>query len=124
MAQNKWNILMKLAQTMGAELDAFAMKWDQHQNKDQFVRSIGKYSTLKWDNRELYDKIKRRLYLSDECLNDLMYYIIQNHPASDNSASNSTNADRVTAMADLIMEQYFQVSDTVLTSFLDLQWCS
>ena len=28
---------MKLAQTMGAELDTFAMKWDQHQNKDQFV---------------------------------------------------------------------------------------
>ena len=47
MTQNKQNILMKLAQTMGAELDAFAMKWDEHHNKEQFVRSIGKYATLK-----------------------------------------------------------------------------
>ena len=54
---------MNLAQTMGAELETFARQWDQHDNKEEFVRLIGKYSTLKQDNRELYDKIKRRLYL-------------------------------------------------------------
>lgn len=107
MAQSR-HVLVDLAKGMVDELNTFSMQWDSEQNKEIFVKSIGKYSKLKKENRPLYDKIKVHLSLTDGCLNDLTMHLIQNHSGR-NGLSTSANAGHITAMGDLVIEEYLKV---------------
>ena len=106
MAQSR-HVLLDLAKGMVDELNTFSMQWDSEQNKEIFVRSIGKYSKLKKKNHPLYDKIKVCLSLTDECLNDLTMHLIQNHSGR-NGLSTSVNGGHIAAMGDLIVEEYLK----------------
>ena len=65
------NRLVELAKGMTDELNTFSVQWDSEQNKEMFMKSIGKYSKLKKENRPMYDRIKGCLSITDECLNGL-----------------------------------------------------
>ena len=102
------HVLVELVKGMVDELKTFSMQWDSEQDKEVFVKSIGKYAKLKKENHPLCDKIKVHLSITDECLNDLTMYLIQNHSAH-NVLSTSANAGHITAMGDLVIEEYLQV---------------
>ena len=107
MAQSR-HVLVELAKGMMDELKTFSMQWDSEQDKEVFMKSIGKYAKLKKENCPLYDRIKVHLSITDECLNDLTMYLIQNHSAH-NVLSTSANAGHITAMGDLVIEEYLKV---------------
>ena len=118
----KRKALVSLVKTMHSEIDTFSVRWDSMENKDLFVKSIGKYAKLKRDNRPMYDKIKCQLAITDKALNDLTMYIIQNH-LKNNSTSTVANAARITAMSDFVIERYFAVCITPF-NFVSMFMCS
>ena len=59
MANSNQHFLVKLAQNISPDIDAFVLTWDKQPNKELHVQSVTKYAQLKTTNRPLYDKIKR-----------------------------------------------------------------
>ena len=55
---DKRKMLVSLANSMQSEIYTFSLSWDSIENKDFFVKSIGKYAKLKRENMPMYDKIK------------------------------------------------------------------
>ena len=90
MANSNWHFLVKLAQNISCDIDAFVLTWDEQPNKELYVQSVTKYAQLKTTNRPLYNKIKRWLAVSDESLSDLMFHLMQKH-SSQNGKSQMTN---------------------------------
>ena len=84
------------------------------------MKSTGKYAKLKEENHPLYDQIKVCLSITDECVNDLMMHLIQNH-SGHNSLSTSANAGHITVMGDLVIEEYLKVSmfHQIISHFLN-----
>ena len=79
MANTNRHFLVKLAQNISHDIDAFVITWDEQPNKELYVQSVTKYAQLKTSNRPLHDKIKRQLAVSDESLSDLMFHLMQKH---------------------------------------------
>ena len=91
MANSNRHFLVKVAQNISRDIDAFVLTWDEQPNKELYIQSVTKYAQLKTINRPLYDKIKRQLAVSDESLSDLMFHLMQKH-SSQNGKSQMTNA--------------------------------
>ena len=97
---------------MSSELDQFACKYDNAEDKEEFHRSIGDVVVLSRDNRDLYIKLTTALGITDGVENELDLYLIYHH-SNQNGKNRMGDRDRVYAMMEYLIQTYVDVSFSI-----------
>ena len=106
--QHVW-FLVDLAKGLLGQIEEFITEWDGSDYKATYVSTISRFIKIKTSKPELYQKIQNWLKITDEAINDLMFYLIEKHSKCHGQ--------------DLSAERFFMVGVTSLTDIKCL-FCS
>ena len=110
----KVNPLIALAKIMRSEIDKFAMKYDQSEDKPALVRSLGDLHNLSAAQKEqgMYAAITNAVGITDDVYNECQLHMFHHH-SNQGGVNRCGDSDRLRALSDYIVQAYVDVSSKI-----------
>ena len=107
----KVNPLIALAKIMRSEIDKFAKKYDECDDKPALVRSLGDLHNLSDAQKKagMYAAITNAVGITDDIYNDCQLHIFHHH-SNQGGVNRCGDSDRLRALSDFLVQAYVDVS--------------
>ena len=107
----KSNPLTALAKIMHPEIDKFANKYDQAEDKDALIHSLGDLHNLSEAQKStgIYALVTKAVGITDNVYNDSMLHMFHHH-SNQNGVNRCGDSDHLRALSDFVVQGYVDVS--------------
>ena len=115
----KVNPLISLAKIMRSEIDKFAVKYDNAEDKDALIHSLGDLHNLTdiQKSNGMYASITNAVGITDDIYNDCLLHMFHNH-SNQGGVNRCGDDDRLRALSDFVVQAYVDVSSSNISSCL------